>query len=290
MKKFIISTEDTCDLPQSYIDEHSISIIRLESFIDSVQYGGDSGKTMSAPEFFNKMKSGSKVSTSLVNYERFKLYFTELLKKGDDVLHISFSSGLSGTCENALKAANDINKTSANKVIVVSSLCASLGQGLLVDLVIKQKNSGKTIEECQSFTQEMSPHICHIFVVDDLEYLFRGGRISRTSAIIGKLLNIKPVLHCDNYGMLVPLHKVMTRKASLRALVKRMAEKFTGTDSTVFIVHGNCIDDAKYVADLVQAQFGIEVSIIGQLGQTIGSHSGPGTVALFFVGKDRLTK
>lgn len=290
MKKFIISTEDTCDLPQSYIDKHSISIIGLESFIDSVQYGGDSGKTMAAPEFFNKMKSGSKVSTSLVNYERFRLYFTKLLEKGEDVLHVSFSSGLSGTYDNAHKAANDINKTSTNKVIVVNSLCASLGQGLMVDLVIKQKNSGKTIEECQSFIQEMTQHICHIFVVDDLEYLFRGGRISRTSAIIGKLLNIKPVLHCDSRGMLVPLHKVLSRKASLRALVKKMVEKFADTDNTVFISHGNCIDDAKFVADLIHAQFGFEVGIIEQLGQTIGSHSGPGTVALFFVGKDRLSK
>lgn len=287
MKEFVITTDNACDLPDDYVKQHNLKLLPLYYSFEDEVYGDK--KLMESKDFYNKMRSGSMPTTMAVNTDTATTLFTGLLNEGYDILHIAFSSGLSSSCSATVTAARDLcEEIPSAKIKVIDSLCASLGQGLLVHKAIMMKEEGKTIDEIAQWVEDNKLNLCHIFTVDDLNHLHRGGRVSKATAVIGTLINVKPVLHVDNEGHLVSLNNVRGRKKALVSLVDQMEKKIDGFENdTVFISHGDSIDDANYVASLVKERFGIENILINYVSPTIGSHSGPGTIALFFLGNPR---
>lgn len=287
MKEFIITTDTTCDLPDEYIREHNLRVVPLYYSFNDVVYGDKN--QLEPKDFYNKMRGGSMPTTMAVNPDTAREIFTDLLNQGYDILHIAFSSALSGSCSVSATSARDLcEEIPGANIKVIDSLCASLGEGLLVHKAVKMKEAGKSIEEVADWLEHNKLNLCHMFTVDDLHHLHRGGRVSKTTAIIGTLINVKPVLHVNNEGRLVPLNNVRGRKKSLIALVDHMEKRLSGFENdTVFISHGDSLEDAEYVASLIKERFGIDNFIINYVCPTIGSHSGPGTIALFFMGNPR---
>ena len=291
MAEYIISTDTSCDFPLEYVKQHQLPLVTLFYSIDGVT--GENGCPSSdvLKNFYDKMRAGSMTKTQQASIEDTEKVFREILKKGYDILHIAFSSGLSGTANAArLAAENMMEEFPGRKIIVIDSLCASLGQGLLVDYALKLQQQGKTMEETAKWLEDHIQNICHLFTVEDLKYLQRGGRISKTTALVGTMIGIKPVLHVDPEGKLVSISKVRGRKQSIQALVNKMEEnigKYRGEKQPIFISHGDCIEDANYLAELVKERFGYDEFLINDVGPTIGAHSGPGTLALFFMGETR---
>lgn len=289
MRDFKITTDTTCDLPESYVKEHNIDIHSLYYNLDGIIYGED--MQLSPPEFYAKMRKGQMPTTMAVNPELSKEIFKKHLDAGYDILHIGFSSALSSSFNNAVIAANELlDEYPDHKIILIDSLCASLGEGLLVHKTVMLKESGKSLEETAAWVEENKLHICQFFTVNDLFHLQRGGRVSKATAIIGTMINVKPILHVDNEGRLTPLHNVRGRKHSLTTLVDHMEKRIVGYEDqndTVFISHGDTIEDAEFVASLIKKRFGIESFLIDYVCPTIGAHSGPGTIALFFMGDGR---
>jgi len=287
MRKYIISTETTADLPDSYLKEHNILCLPLFYLFGDVTYGGE--KKISNKEFFDMMRDGQVATTAASNPDMVKEAFEKAVSEGYDILHIGFSSGLSVSYNVSDLMAKEVMEAHPEaKIIVVDSLCASLGQGLLVNSAVEMLESGKSIEENAQWIEDHKMNLCHQFTVEDLKYLQRGGRISKTVAVLGTLINVKPVLHVDDNGKLVPLFNVRGRKKSLNALVDNMLKAIDGYDNPViYISHGDCPEDAQYVADLIKEKTGIHNFLINILCPTIGAHSGPGTVALFYYGSER---
>lgn len=289
MKDFVITTDTTCDLPKEYLKQHNIKVAPLYFSFDNIIYGDKND--MEPKEFYDKMRSGIMPTTMAVNPDTAKNIFTDLLDKGYDILHIAFSSALSGSCSVAETVARDLcDEIPGAKIKVIDSLCASLGEGLLVHKAVKMKEEGKSLDEIVDWLDNNKLNLCHIFTVDDLHHLHRGGRVSKTTAIIGTLVHVKPVLHVNNEGRLIPLNNVRGRKKALIALVDQMEKRLSGFEDkndTVFISHGDCITDAEYVASLIKERFGINDILINLVSPTIGTHSGPGTIALFFMGSPR---
>lgn len=284
---FIISTDSTADLPDSYVKEHGLAIQFLSySFGDDV-YGLN--RQMDPKDFYEAMRSGKLPTTNACIPEEVKNSFEAYLKGGYDILHISFSSGLSASYNNARIAAEELSeKYPERKILLVDSLCASLGQGLFVHKAVSLKEKGASIEEVHAWLEENKLHLCHLFTVDDLFHLHRGGRVSKTTAVLGTIINIKPVLHVDDEGHLTPVCNVRGRKKALLKLVELMGEQLKGHENDiVFISHGDCLSDAEFVADRIQEQYGISNFLINYISPTIGSHAGPGTVTLFFMGEKR---
>lgn len=288
MKPYIISTDCMADLPASFIQEHNISLHPLYYQIGDQTYNALEG-ALSEAEFYAKMRNGEMPTTMASNPEYIEQSFSKNIADGYDILHISFSSGLSSSYNNTAVTAQEMQEQYPDsKIIVIDSLCASLGQGLLVYYACKKKEEGATIEELATYVKDLIPHICHQFTVDDLFHLHRGGRVSKATAILGTIANIKPVLHVDNEGKLINISKIRGRKRSLTTLVDNM-EKTIGNyeNPVVFISHGDCLEDAEFVKELVEERFGIHEFMINYVGSTIGAHSGPGTVALFYLGETR---
>ena len=287
MRAYQIITDSGCDLPQNMKDTLGIKTVPLyvnfrgESREDSVD--GD------VKELYDGLRSGETASTSAVNPDRWMAAMEPVLASGDDLLVIAFSSGLSATYQSAVIAAKELEeKYPQQKIIVVDSLSASLGQGLLVWYACRKKNEGLSIEELASWLETNRHHLCLWFTVDDLMYLKRGGRISAATALVGTMLKIKPVLHMDDEGHLISMSKARGRKAAIEALAQKAAELGAGYDnSTMFICHGDCLEDAQYLSQLVKEKCGAKEVLIGYTGAVIGSHSGPGTLALFFMGSKR---
>ncbi len=290
MKPFIITTDSTCDLPADYAKSHGLRILPLYYSFDGVVYGGEN-QDLEPKAFYDKMRGGAMPTTMAVNPEVAEKIFRELLEEGYDILHIAFSSPLSGSCSVTTTVARELcDEITDARIVVVDSLCASLGEGLLVHKTLMLKESGKTLDEIADWLEKNKLNLCHVFTVDDLHHLHRGGRVSKTTAIIGTLINVKPVLHVDNEGHLTPLNNVRGRKKALISLVDQMEKRisgFTDKNDIVFISHGDCREDADYVADLVKERFGIQSFLISYISPTIGSHAGPGTIALFFMGNPR---
>lgn len=289
MKEFIITTDTTCDLPQEYITGHGIKLLPLYYSFNGSIYGDKND--LEPKDFYNKMRGGAMPTTMAVNPDTANEVFRGLLKDGYDILHIAFSSGLSGSCSVAATVARELcDEILGAKIVVIDSLCASMGEGLLVHKAVGLKESGKSLDEIADWLEKNKLNLCHIFTVDDLHHLHRGGRVSKTTAIIGTLINVKPVLHVDNDGHLIPLNNVRGRKKALISLVDQMekrVESYTGTNDIVFISHGDSLEDAEFVAAQIKERFGIEHFLINYISPTIGSHSGPGTIALFFMGNVR---
>ena len=289
MEDFKIITDTTADLPESYIQENGLGIMVLPYIVDDVSYGGE--QKMEVREFYDRMRNGMMPTTSQVNPETAKAYLNSFLEESRQLLVLSFSSGLSGTCGNANLAAREIMEERPDcRIVVVDTLCASLGEGLLVHKAVQLKKQGKSLEETAQWVEAHKENLVHVFTVDDLFHLHRGGRVSKATAIVGTLAGIKPLLHVDEEGHLTAVGKVRGRKKSLQALVDMM-EKQVGSwrdqNDCIFISHGDCAEDADYVRQLVQERFGVKDFLINEIGPTIGAHSGPGTVALFFMGDAR---
>ncbi len=289
MNQYIITTDTTSDLPEDYLKQNNILLLPLYYNFEGTVYGD---KVFLEPkEFYDKMRKGAMPTTMAVNPENARDIFTDLLDQGYDILHIAFSSALSGSCSVAATVARELmDERPGTRITVIDSLCASLGEGLLVHKAAQLKDDGHSIDETAGWLEEHKLNLCHMFTVDDLHHLHRGGRVSKATAIIGTLINVKPVLHVDNEGRLIPLNNVRGRKKALISLVDQMEASLLedrGQNDTIFISHGDCLEDAQYVADLVKDRFGIQNIMINYVSPTIGAHSGPGTVALFFMGKAR---
>ncbi|MDF2942403.1 MAG: DegV protein [Herbinix sp.] len=289
MKKFIITTDTTCDLPQDYLNQHNITLLPLYYNLNGTIYGDTTD--LEPKEFYSIMRGGAMPNTMAVNPENARQKFSALLEQGYDILHIAFSSPLSGSCSVAATTARELCEEQPDaKITVVDSLCASLGEGLLVHKAVQLKESGKSLDEIVTWLEKNKLNLCHLFTVDDLHHLHRGGRVSKATAIIGTLINVKPVLHVDNEGHLVPLNNVRGRKKALISLVDQMEiriKDYPVKNDIIFISHGDCLEDAEFVADLIKERLGIKDYLISYVSPTIGAHSGPGTVALFFMGTER---
>ncbi len=290
MRNYRIITDSTSDLSVSVLDKIDLTIIPMEFTLDGQSYMNyPDEREYDMHAFYSNLKAGSSSTTTQINQHRFTEIFEPFLQAGEDVLYMAFSSGLSGTCQSACLAAEELREKYPDaKIIVVDTLSASAGEGLLVYTACLKKAEGMPIEELEKWILDHRLHLCHWFTVDDLMYLKRGGRVSPTVALIGTALGIKPVMHVDNEGHLIPVSKVRGRRRSLEALVEHMAETcdMKKTD-TVFISHGDSYEDAKFVGGLVRSKLKIRNIVYSQIGPVIGSHSGPGTIALFFFGSER---
>ena len=289
MGQFKIVTDINADLPASYLEEHEIEVMYLSYTIDQNTYSR--GKELDYKEFYRLMREGKMPTTSQVNPDEAKRVFLEAMKESSEILCLSLSSGLSGTYNSARIAAEEMLEEYPDlKIRVVDSKCASLGEGLFVHKAVTMRAEGKSMVETADWLEENISHFVHIFTVDDLNHLYRGGRVSKTAAVIGTMVNIKPILHVDDEGHLVPIGKVRGRKKSLHELVYYMEKKvgnYLSNNDIIFISHGDCLEDANFVAECIKEKFGIDSFLIHNVGPTIGAHSGPGTMALFFIGESR---
>ena len=286
---FKIITDSTADLPEEYLKEHNIGCMNLSYILEGVTYGH--GVELDWKEFYRMMREGKMPTTSQVNPEEAKEYLEKVIQTDHEVLCLSFSSGLSGTYNSVRLAAEEVMKEHADcRIIVIDTLCASLGEGLLVHKAVCLREQGKNMDEVAEWVNGHIQNLVHAFTVDDLFHLHRGGRVSKAAAVLGTLAGIKPKLHVDEEGHLILIGKVRGRKKSLTALVDYMEEKmgsYRDQNDIVFISHGDSLEDAEIVRDLVKERFGIQNFLINRVGPTIGAHSGPGTIALFFLGESR---
>lgn len=287
MRDYVITVNSTVDLPKEWLEERNVPVVPLRYTIDGQTYEDMSGLT--AKEFFDKLREGKMSVTSQVNPEEARAALEPFLKEGKDILHLAFSSGLSGTC-NSMKIAGEELKEEypEAKIIVIDTLCACLGEALLLYKALQQKEAGKTIEETAAWVEENKLHICHDVTVDDLNHLHRGGRVSKATAVVGTMVKIKPIIHMDDNGKLQVIGKERGRKKSLNKIVDMAVEQSKGWDNDIIMItHGDCIEDAEYVAGLVREKMGIDNILINNIGTVIGSHTGPGVVAVFCMGNKR---
>ena len=285
MNDYIIFTDSCCDISPELLAQWGVPYANMTFSFDGEEKEYIS-TDISNKEFYDRMRHGAHARTAAINAATFADAFTPILESGKDILYIGFSSGLS-TTYNSAKSAADMLKSDypERKIVTVDSLAASAGQGLLVKLAVEEKNAGKSIDEVAELVESLRLRLCHWFTVEDLVYLKRGGRISPTLAFVGNMLGIKPVLHVDDEGHLVNVTKVRGRKTSIAALADKYTELCDPSYAKVFISHGDCIKDAEYLASLIENKHGVKTEIITHVGSVIGAHSGPGTLALFFVSR-----
>lgn len=283
---YVLITDSACDILPEKLAEWKVEMIPLAYlFTDTGKEQLDHEEPIR--EFYKSMRDGRVAKTSSVNESRFVDAFTPILEAGKDLIYLAFSSGLSVTCENGKKVAATLQeKYPDRKIVVIDSLAASAGQGLFVYLAVQNRDSGMSLEDNARALEAYVLHVCHWFTVDDLVYLKRGGRISRTTALLGTALNVKPVLHVDNEGHLIKMTQVRGRKKSIRKMAERLGETIL-PESPIFISHGDCAEDAEMLKEILEKEYGKEVNLITYVGSVIGAHSGPGTLALFFIGTER---
>lgn len=290
MKDYVIVTESTCDLPINIVDELDIKVIPMIFELEGKSYTHYYDAREFAPhQFYESLRRGEKSTTSLVNTEVFIEFFEPILKEGKDILYISFSSGLSGTYNASLIAIEELLETYNDaKILAVDTKAASVGEGLMAYTAAMKKREGYTIDNLYDWLTQNVLKLCLWFTVDDLNHLKRGGRVSALSATLGTALNIKPILHVDNEGHLIPMSKVRGRKKSLIELKDHIVETCTNPEEQViFIGHGDTLEDAEFLAQIIREQLPVKDIYISPIGPVIGTHSGPGTIALFFFGTGR---
>lgn len=288
-----ILTDSSCDMPAALASALGVTAVPLSVQFKGKEYenllDGAKGNRLKIQEFYRALRAGEDTSTTAVNPEKWAAAMRPILKAGEDILILAFSSGLSATYASAMTAAAELaSQYPERKIQVVDTLCASMGQGLLVYLAVQQQRMGKSLDQVAEYVLENRLHLCHWFTVDDLMFLKRGGRISAATAVMGTMLRIKPVLHVDNEGHLINVSKARGRRASIDAMAAKIGS--TGIDpanQVIFISHGDCIQDAEYLADSIRATYHPKDVVISYVGPVIGSHSGPGTLALFFLGTVR---
>ena len=287
MSQYIIITDSSSDLNAKMIEKYGIASLDL-----AVTVEGEDPKLNSEIDpkaFYASLRSKKGAKTSAVAIESFKDFFRPYLEQGTDILYLGFSSGLSGTYQCAFVAAREMREEfPARTILTVDTLCASLGQGLLVHYAVQKRDEGADIRTVCDYIESIKLNLCHLFTVDDLFFLKRGGRVSTATAIVGSALGIKPVMHVDNEGHLIKIGIKRGRRASIDDLCARMqATAIDPAEQTVFISHGDCLEDAEYLAQRIRETMGAKEIFIDYVGPVIGAHSGPGTLALFFIGKER---
>jgi len=287
MKNFILSTETACDLSKELINKYDISIMPMNYYINGEEFN-TATSTLSTKDVCDEMKKGALTKTSQPNEAEVEEYLKGLLKSGKDILHLSFSSAMSGTCATFKKVANELNKTSLNKILVVDTLCQSAGLGLLLSVVKeKSETDNLTIQQAYDYAEKIKQNFVHFFIVEDLKYLARGGRISPTLAKIGNIIKLKPVLHLNTSGAIVQHHKVLGRKKSISELIDQFVKNFNNYSKKVYICEADCLEEATNIKnELIKINPTLEIEIM-PLGPIIVSHSGPGTIALFFTADER---
>ena len=289
MSQYRIMTDSSCDLPAALAAELELTVLPLTVTIDGKSYTNYlDEREITFKDCYAALRDGREAKTAAANVDSFEQAMEPILQAGEDILYLGFSSALSSTYNAGALAAEQLaEKYPDRKILTVDTLSASMGQGLLVYLTGQQKRAGATIEEARDFAEKNKFHLCHWFTVDDLHHLRRGGRVSATSAVLGTVLNIKPVLHMDNEGRLIFMEKVRGRRASIKRMLEKMRETAIEPEKQiVFMSHGDCIEDAEYLAGRIREEWNVEV-VINYVGPVIGSHSGPGTLALFFLGTER---
>lgn len=290
MSKYRIFTDSSCDLPANVADELEVSVICLSLVADGKTYVNYlDGREVGFHEYYDMLRGGLLATTTAANMDMFNNAFEPVLEAGEDILYLGFSSGLSGTYNNGRMAAEELaEKYPDRKIYTVDTLAASLGQGLLVYHAAKLQQSGSSIEEVRDWVENNKLHLAQLFTVDDLHHLHRGGRVSKTTAIVGSALGMKPLMHTDNYGHLTKTGVARGRKRSLNALVERMKETIVNPEEQiVFISHGDCREEAQQLAEEVKKAVPVKDVLINYIGPVIGTHSGPGTMALFFLATER---
>ncbi|MBR5500794.1 MAG: DegV family protein [Clostridia bacterium] len=288
MNPYVICADSACDMNEAILRDWGVDTasLRFRFEGEAAEYNNNQ---LPATEFYKKMREGGIAKTSAVNVEDFKSLFQTHLDRGDDVLYLGFSSGISTTYNSARLAAAELaEQYPERKILTMDTLAASSGVGLLIYLAVQKKQAGASIEEVAQYVTDLRLKLCHWFTVDDLQYLKRGGRVSPTAAFVGGVLGIKPVMHVDNEGKLIPMSKVRGRRAALQAMADqygRLVDR--SVQAPVYISHGDCDSDVELLKKMLKEQHNAEVEIISDVGPVIGAHSGPGTLALFFVGRER---
>ncbi len=288
MSNYVIFTDSCCDVSPELLNQWGVPYANMTFSFD----GEDKeyiNTDITSKEFYDRMRQGAHAKTAAINADSFIRAFTPILEEGKDILYVAFSSGLSTTVNNAHMAAEDLKEAYPDrKIMIVDTLAASGGGGLMVYMAVEKKNKGATLEENAAYVESLIPQHCIWFTVDDLEYLKRGGRVSPLVAFAGSLLGIKPVLQMDNEGHLIKVGTARGRKKAIEALADKYAAlSYEDKNTPIFISHGDCLEDAQQLADILEQRHGCKVTLITEIGPVIGSHSGPGTIALFFVGKHR---
>ena len=289
--EFEIVTDSSCNLVEDMIDDFGLHILPLTFMVDGEQYQSYlKGQHTDLKQFYTMMREGKVITTSLPNLADSEALMRDLLEQGRDILYLGFSSGLSGTFEATELLVKQLSAEFPDRTMyAVDTLAASGGEGLLIWHAVQRARAGASIGEGRDWVEDNKLHLAHWVTVDDLMFLFRGGRVSKTAAWAGTMLNIKPVMHVDDEGHLIPLEKVRGRKKSLNALVDHMEKTAIAPidEQMVFITHGDCIEEAEYVAEQVKERFGVKEVVINYVDPVIGAHSGPGTMALFFLASGR---
>lgn len=289
MRDYAIVTDSACDVWEELAQTLDLTVIPLTVRLGEQEFPDKPGEGIRGADFYERLKRGVPVQTSAPNIDTFLRTFRPLLDEGKDILYLGFSSALSTTYHNAVIAAEDLRSEYPDaKIYTVDTLAASLGMTMLIELTVKEKRAGKTIEEARDFAESMKGHICHWFTGDDLGQLRRGGRLSAGKALAGTILHIKPILHTSAEGTLVPMGTVKGRKTALEALVAKVKESAILPETqTVYLVHSVCPEDAEYVADRIKEETGVPNVRIGEIGPLIGAHTGQRTLGIFFVGQER---
>ena len=287
MNDYVIFTDTGCDILPDILDEWNVKLIDL-LFRDTATDQIYTQRDMPTEVFYQKMKEGASFRTSAANMEDFSNAFVPYLEKGTDILYVGFTSGQSGTVNTAAIVARELEEQyPERKVTVIDTLCSSAGLGLMVYFAKERRDAGDSMDEVEAYIRERIPYLCHWFTVDDLQYLARSGRCSKAAAFMGSVLNIKPILHVDEEGKIVPLYKVRKKKKSINTVAEGYVELAQDPKGTFFICNSDCREDAKMLDDLIFQKTGVHAKIITDIGPVIGSHCGPGTLAVFFVSKKR---
>lgn len=286
MADYTLMTDSSCDISDAMLAEWQVRAIQMDVLVEGEE--SQKNNAVDIPTFYQKLRDGKTAKTSAINIADFREFFAEELKQGRDILYIAFSSGLSTTYQSSEIAAEELRAEYPDrKILTVSTLAASMGQGLLVYLAVQQKKKGASMEEVYQYVLDNRLKLCHWFTVDDLFFLKRGGRVSGTVALVGTMLGIKPVLHVDDEGHLINMSKVRGRAAAIQAVAQKFDETALQNNDIVFISHGDCLEDAKTLEGILKQSYGVKNVLIGEIGPVIGAHSGPGTLALFFLGSHR---
>ena len=290
MRTFTLVTDSSSDLPIEVLRELNIGIFPLHFYIDKTEYPDDKEeKEITYKTFYDRMRAGEAPTTSAVSVGQIEEFFASEAAAGRAVMYLAFSSGLSNSYNAGVQAEKLVKEKYPDaKIVVIDSLAASLGQGLFVYLCAKKAETGASIDEVAAYAEQIKLHVCHYFTVDDLVYLKRGGRVSAATALVGGLLNIKPLLHVDNEGHLISIGKCRGRKASIAAMAASInGNELPETKEVAFICHGDCPEDAELLKGILENEYGFKKVLIGYTGPVIGAHSGPGTLALFYLGGKR---
>jgi DegV family protein with EDD domain len=285
----VIVTDSNCDLPIEYISKNNVHVIPFTFVLNGINYTDDFGKSLSYKEFYDKIRNGSMPTTAQITTYTFENEFRSFVSKGDSVIYIGFSSALSETFNGSVLARNEIMEANPQAdITVIDSKSASVGQGLLVYYACEMLKQGKSKQEIVDWIESNKLKVNHWFTIDSLEHLKRGGRISATSAAIGSLLEVKPVLHVSNDGSLNVVKKIRGRKKSIKTLFEEFKTRaINPEEQMIYIAHGDCIEDAEYLKSLILSETTPKDMVINSLGPVIGTHTGPGLVGLFFLGKER---